>query len=76
MVRSESDNDKGTAPPKPFRKIWAMGSIPATDKDFLEWQGRQTSTVRAHGAVYTMNLYVQQLNIEGKMVYERQLKEH
>ena len=32
MVRSETDKGKGTAPPKPIHKIWAMGSIPANDK--------------------------------------------
>jgi hypothetical protein len=76
MVRSETDNDKGTAPPKPVRKVWTTGSILTTDKDFLEWLGRQPSTVRAPGTVYLMNLYVNQLNIECQMVYERQLKEH
>ncbi len=76
MVRSEPDNDKGTAPPKPVRKVWTTGSISATDRDFLGWLGRQPSTVRAHGTVYVMNLYVNQLNIECQMVYERQLKEH
>jgi hypothetical protein len=76
MVRSETDNDKGTTLPKPIRKIWVMGNIPATDKEFLEWLGRQTSIVRAHGTVYAMNLYVQQLNTESEILYEQQLKEH
>ena len=76
MVRSETDNDKGTAPPKPVRKIWTTGSISATDKDFLEWLGRQPSTFRARGTVYGMNLYVNHLNVECQMVYERQLKEY
>ncbi len=76
MVRSETDEDKGTAPPKPVRKMWTTGSIPATDKDFLEWLGRQPSALRARGTVYVMNLDVNQLNVECQMVYERQLKEH
>ncbi len=76
MVRSETDDNKGTAPPKPVRKTWILGSIPTTDKDYLELHRRQSSGVRSQGTVYTMNLYVQQLNIEEKMIYERQLKEH
>ena len=76
MVRSETDNDKGTAPPKPVRKIWTTGSISASDKDYVEWLGRQPSTFRARGTVYGMNLYVNQLNVECQMVYERQLKEY
>ncbi len=32
--------------------------------------------MRAPGTVYLMNLYVNQLNIECQMFYERQLKEH
>jgi hypothetical protein len=76
MVRSEIDNDKGTAPPKPVRKVWTTGSISATDKDFLEWLGRQPSTFRTRRTVYGMNLYVNQLDVECQMVYERQLKEY
>ena len=76
MVRSETGNDKGTAPAKPVRKIWTTGSISASDKDYVEWLGRQPSTFRARGTVYGMNLYVNQLNVESQMVYERQLKEY
>jgi hypothetical protein len=43
MVRSETDNDKGTAPPKPVRKIWTTGSISASDKDYVEWLGRHAT---------------------------------
>ncbi len=79
MVRSAIDDNKGTAPPKPVRKIWTMGSIPATDKDFLVWcenqaQSRGTRS-RNYGTLDAMKLYVQHLNIESKMLYERQLKE-
>jgi hypothetical protein len=56
------------------------GKHPATDKDFLEWCERQTQVIGArvlkHGTLYAMRLYVQHLNIEGKILYERQLKEH
>ncbi len=74
--RVRFERDKGTAPPKPVRKMWTTGSIPATDKDFLEWLGRQSSALRARGTVYVMNLYVNQLNVECQTVYELQLKEH
>jgi hypothetical protein len=37
MVRSDTDEDKGTEPPRLNRKVWTMGSIPTTDKDFLGW---------------------------------------
>jgi hypothetical protein len=73
MVRSETDNDKETVPPKPIRKAWTMGSIPATDKDFLEWCGHQTTKKRA--TLSMTKLYVQQLNLEGIMLHERQQKE-
>ncbi len=42
MVQSETDNEKGTAPPKPVRRVWTVGSIPNTDEKFLEWCGYQT----------------------------------
>jgi hypothetical protein len=79
MVRSATDDDKGTAPPKPVRKIWTMGSFPATDKDFLEWCENQAqfrgTRSRSYGTLDAMKLYVQHRNIESKMLYERQLKE-
>jgi hypothetical protein len=72
MVRSETDNDKGTAPPKPARRMYSMGSIPNTDEKFLEWCGYQT---QKRGALEMMRLYVNQLNVEAHMLYERQNKE-
>jgi hypothetical protein len=72
MVRSDTDDDKGTVPPKLTRKVWTVGSIPATDKDFLGWCEYQT---QKQGTLRMMKLYVQQKNIESKMLYERQLKE-
>ncbi len=72
MVRSETDNDKGTAPPKPVRRVYKMGSIPNTDENFVEWCGYQT---QKRGALEMMKLYVNQLNVESHMLYERQEKE-
>ena len=72
MVRSHTDDDKGTDPPKLTRKVWTVGSIPATDKGFLEWCGLQ---IKKGTTVAMMNLYVQQVNIESIMLHERQQKE-
>jgi hypothetical protein len=71
MVRSHTDDDKISDPPKLTRKVWTVGSIPATDKGFLEWCGLQT---KKGTTVAMMNLYVQQLNIESIMLHERQQK--
>jgi hypothetical protein len=72
MVRSHTDDDKGTDPPKLTHKVWTVGSIPATDKGFLEWCRLQT---KKGATVAMMNLYVHQLNIESIMLHERQQKE-
>ncbi len=74
MVRSETDNDKGAPLLKPIRKVWTMGTVPATDKGYIDWLGQQPKSVSKHGTAYCMNLYVQNLNFEGKILYERQLK--
>jgi hypothetical protein len=71
MVRSKTDNEKGTEPPKLTHKVWTVGSIPATDKDFLEWCKLQ---IKKRSTVTMMNLYVQQLNIENEVLHERQKK--
>jgi len=72
MVRSHTDDDKGTDPPKLTRKVWTVGSIPATDKGFLEWCGHH---IKKRTTLAMMKLYVQQLNIESIMLHERQQKE-
>ncbi len=69
MVRSETDNDEGTAPPKPVRRMYTVRSIPNTDENFLEWCGYQT---QKRGALKMMKLYVNQLNVAAHMLYERQ----
>ena len=76
MVRSETDSDKGTAPPKPIRRLWTMGTVPATDKGFIDWVAPQPKEVSKHGTAYCMNLYVQNLNFEERILYDRQLKEY
>ncbi len=53
-----------------------MGTVPVTDKGFVGWHEQQPQHVRKHGTAYCMNLYVQSLNFESKVLYERQLKEH
>ena len=73
MVRSETDNDEGTAPPKPVRRVYTVGSIPNTDENFLVWCGYQT---QKRGALEMMKLYVNQLNVESHMLYEQQLSEY
>ncbi len=64
MVRSATDDDKGTAPPKPFHKLWTMGSIQANDKGFLEW--RQDGCLMSHGLGVreAMVVYLDQLHFE------------
>ena len=76
MVRSETDNEKGTPLPKPIRRLWTMGTVPSTDKGFIDWVAQQPKDVSKHGTAYCMNLYVQNLNFEDKITYERQLKEY
>jgi hypothetical protein len=71
MVRSHTDDDKGTEPSKLTPKVWTVGSIPATDKDFLEWCKLQTNK---RSTVAMMKLYVQQLNIGSEVLHERQKK--
>ena len=76
MVRSETDRNKGTAPPKPIRKIWTIGSISADDKGFLEW--RKDQSLMSHGCTVLEGMvhYVNQLNFESEERYEREMKEY
>jgi hypothetical protein len=76
MVRSATDDDRGTAPPKPIRKSWTMESIPATDKDFLEWRKDQYLLSHGLGVREAMVVYVEQLNFESSERYELKMKEH
>ena len=73
MVRSETD-DKGTAPlpSKPIHRVVTVGSIPNSDVKFLEWCGYQT---KKQSTLEMMKLYVNQLNVESQVLYERQVKE-
>ena len=73
MVRSTTDEDKGTAPAKPVRRLYTVGSIPNTDEKFLVWCGYQT---QKRGALEMMKLYVNQLNVESHMLHEQQLANH
>ena len=72
MVHSLTDDDKGTLPPKPIRRVVTLGSIPNTDAQFLEWCGYQT---RKQSPLDMMKLYVNKLNEESHQLYERQKKE-
>jgi hypothetical protein len=74
MVRSATDDDK-RALPKPY-KTWIMGNIPATGKDFLEWREDQPLLSHGLGVRKAMSVYVQQLNLRSKAIYEMQKKEH
>ncbi len=47
-----------------------MGTVPATDKGYIEWHEQQPKSVRKHGTAYCMNLFVNKLNFEGKILYE------
>jgi hypothetical protein len=72
MVRSYSDDNKGTEPPRLSPKVWTVGSIPVTDEGFFKWCGYQT---KRGTPLAMMTLYVQQLNLEAKMLHEQQRKE-
>jgi hypothetical protein len=76
MIRSATDDDKGTAPPKPICKLWVMRNIPATDQDFLEWHEDHPFLSHGLGVREAMMTYVQHLNLMSKELYERQMKEH
>jgi hypothetical protein len=67
MERSATDAKSRTAPPKPQPYFIVMGSIPATDEDFLEWKedhclGRNVRD--------SMSMYVEHLNAKGKVIYD------
>ncbi len=53
-----------------------MGSIPATDKDFLEWRKDQSLLSHGLGVREAMVVYVEQLNFESSERYELEMKEH
>ncbi len=53
-----------------------MGTVSATDKGFIDWVAQQPKSVSKNGTNCCMNLYVQNLNFEDKIIYERQLKEY
>ena len=76
MVQSATNKDKGTAPIKPIRKSWAIGSIPATDKGFLEWREDQSLMNYGCNVLEGMVHYVNQLNFESGERYEREMKEY
>ena len=71
-----SSKGKGTAPVKPIRKSWTIGSIPANDKDFLEW--RKDESLLSHGCTVLEGMvhYVNQLNFESGERYELEMKEY
>ena len=53
-----------------------MGTVPATDKGFIDWVAQQPKEVSKHGTAYCMNLYVQNLNFEERILYDQKLKEY
>ena len=57
-----------------------MGSIPPTDKGFLQWGEEQSKILgtrsRSYGTMDAMMLYVQHLNRESKELYKQQMKKH
>ena len=71
MARSHTD-DKGTESSRLTPKVWTVGSIPATDEGFIRWSGYQT---KKGTTLAMMTLYVNQLNIESRMLHEQQRKE-
>jgi hypothetical protein len=76
MVHSATDKGKGSAPIKPIRKSWTMGSIPANDKDFLEWRQDQSLMSHGLGTRESMVVYLEQINFKSSERYERDMKEH
>jgi hypothetical protein len=76
MARSTTDKNKGTVLPKPIRKSWAIGSIPADDKGFLEWRKDQSLMSYGCTVLEEMVHYVNQLNFESGERYEREMKEY
>ncbi len=53
-----------------------MGTVPATDKGFIDWVAQQPKEVSKHGTAYCLNLYVQKLNFEERILYDQKLKEY
>ncbi len=75
MVKSATDDETetGTAPPKPAPiKITAVGSIPATDNDFLAWQGEHCPRLGTRDA---MLMYVRYLNSQNKIRFEQEMEQ-
>ena len=69
MERSATDANARAAPPKPQPYFIVMGSIPATDEDFLEWKKDHCLGRNVRDA---MVMYVEHLNSKGKVIYDRQ----
>ena len=76
MVRSETDNEKGIVLSKPIRKLWTMGTVPSTDEGYVNWVTQQPKNITKRGTSYCTNLYMNNLNCESQITYERQLKEY
>ncbi len=76
IVHSATDKGKGTATIKPIRKSWTIGSIPATEKGFLEWREDQSLMSYGCNVLEGMVHYVNQLNFESGERYEREMKEY
>jgi hypothetical protein len=73
MVRSATYDETRTAPLKPAPiKIIAVGSIPATDNDFLAWQGEHCPRLGTRDA---MVLYVRYLNSQSKNLFDEQMEQ-
>jgi hypothetical protein len=73
MVKSATDDETGTALPKPLpRKIIAMGSINLTNGDFLAWREQHCPSLAARDA---MLMYVRYLNGEEKIRFEQEINE-
>jgi len=72
MAKSLAEAKMRSAPPVPFQ-LWAMGTVPATDPDFLKWKATQEEGLTT---VSAMARYMPHFNAQRREKFEEELAEH
>jgi hypothetical protein len=72
MAKSLAEAKMRSAPPVPFQFL-AMGTVPATDPDFLKWKETQEEGLTT---VTAMARYMPHFNAQRRETFEEELAEH
>jgi hypothetical protein len=73
MVKSATDDNRRTVSIKPLPfKIIGMGSIPATDNDFLAWREEHRPGLGSRDAMVE---YVRHINGQSKSLFDEQMEQ-